>query len=281
MNVTSVVSFAAMTLNNNLTLTLIESRFIPFDLLVIVCTVFATILAIFFLSIIILDKTCHTVPVILVANSYLAEFLFGIIMIWMAGFALHNDLNKVQYQDSLCDFRGYLGYVLASLQKFSYLLRAIYRYITVIYPHRFVWQSARFQAFLICLTRIIAFVCAVPCILNDEIKYDMDNEMCQLPFRLSFLQIYTISYVYMLRTTLIMLIYFKVVRYVREMGKHVTPVNTLLRAQRGLKMVRRIVILVAGVCTIGFPYTLFVLMSFFTSPPKYHFRIAFTIMNVS
>jgi hypothetical protein len=36
-----------------------------------------------------------------------------------------------------------------------------------------------------------------------------------------------------------MMIYYKLVRYVHEMGKHVTTANTLLRAQRELKMVRR------------------------------------------
>jgi hypothetical protein len=36
-----------------------------------------------------------------------------------------------------------------------------------------------------------------------------------------------------------------------------------------------------GVAAIGLPYTVFVFISFFTSPPKYHFRIAVIFMNVS
>ncbi|CAF3905383.1 unnamed protein product [Adineta steineri] len=46
-------------------------------------------------------------------------------------------------------------------------------------------------------------------------------------------------------------------------------------------MVRQIVILIISVATIGFPYAIFIFMSLFTSPPKYHFRIAFIFVDVS
>jgi hypothetical protein len=65
------------------------------------------------------------------------------------------------------------------------------------------------------------------------------------------------------------------------MSKRVTPANTLIRAERELKMVRRIVILVIGVTTIGFPYALLIFISFFTHPPKYDFRIAYIFVDVS
>ncbi|CAF4755978.1 unnamed protein product, partial [Rotaria sp. Silwood2] len=70
-------------------------------------------------------------------------------------------------------------------------------------------------------------------------------------------------------------------RYVRSMSSLVTPVNTLSRAKRELKMVQRIVILVAILVILGFPFVLFILMSFFTNPPKYHFRIAYLFIDVS
>jgi len=76
----------------------------------IVCTIVAIILATFFLLIIVLDKTCHTVTMILIANTCLAELLLASDALWMAVFALQNDLKQVQYQDSLCVFRGYLSY---------------------------------------------------------------------------------------------------------------------------------------------------------------------------
>jgi len=65
------------------------------------------------------------------------------------------------------------------------------------------------------------------------------------------------------------------------MSKRVTPVNTLLRAQKDLKMVQRTVILISILLIPGIPFTLFIFMSFFTNPPKYHFRIAYIFLDVS
>jgi hypothetical protein len=78
-----------------------------------------------------------------------------------------------------------------------------------------------------------------------------------------------------------MLTYLKLVRYVRAMSKRVTPANTLLRAQRDLKMVQRTVKLIDILWILDIPFILFTFMSFFTSLPKYHFRIAYIFFDVS
>jgi hypothetical protein len=266
--------------NNSISIN-IESWFIPFDILMILSTALTVLLSIFFLIIIIRDKTCHTLPMLLVANSCLAELVYGSNMFSMGVFTLHNDFKQIQYQDSLCVFRGYMGYVVTVLQNYSYLLQAIYRYITVVYPTRIFWQSTRCQVYLICSTWIFGFVCPIPYILTGEIIYNVDNQICQMPFRFSAIMVYNAICLFGTPIPLIMLIYFKLVRYVREMSKNVTTANTLARAQRELKMVRRIVILVIGVITIGLPYTMLVVISFFITPPKYHFRIAYIFVDVS
>jgi hypothetical protein len=270
-----------MTFDNTSMTINIQSWFIPLDIIMILCTGFAVALAISFLIIIISDKTCHTVPMMLVANSCLAELVFASDMLGMAVFTFQNDLKQIQYQDSLCIFRGFLGYIVTVLQNYSYLLQAVYRYIIVVYPTRLSWQSARFQIFVICLTWMFGFICPIPYIVTGEIIYNVDNQICQMPLQLSFLTIYNALCVYTIPISLIMLIYCKLVRHIREMSKRVTPANTLIRAERELKMVRRIVILVISLTTIGFPYAMLILISFFTSPPKYHFRIAYIFVDVS
>jgi hypothetical protein len=65
------------------------------------------------------------------------------------------------------------------------------------------------------------------------------------------------------------------------MSKRVTPANTLSRAQRELKMVYRIVILVSILLGLGLPYAIFVFMGLFNRAPKYDFRIAYTFIDVS
>jgi hypothetical protein len=134
---------------------------------------------------------------------------------------------------------------------------------------------------LICSTWIFGFICPIPYLLTGAIIYNVNNQICQMPLRLSFLAIYNAFCVYMIPVLLTMLIYFKLVRYVKEMSKRVTIANTLHRAQQELKMVRRIVILIIGIVTIGFPYAFFVFLSFFTTPPKYDFRIAYIFVDGS
>jgi hypothetical protein len=217
----------------------------------------------------------------LVANSCLAELLLASTALWMAVVTLQNDLHEIEYQDSFCVFRGYLSFSSCALQNLSYLLQAIYRYVTVVYPNRLFWQSKRTQILLIGFTWMFAFTYAIPFIFTGEMIYNVDNQICQVPLRLSFSIIYTAQCLYIIPVSLTMLVYLKLIRYVKGMSKRVTPANTLFRAQRELKMVRRTVILVMILFIAGLPYALFVFISFFTTPPKYHFRIAFAFIDLS
>ncbi|CAF0863402.1 unnamed protein product [Adineta steineri] len=217
----------------------------------------------------------------LVANSCLATLLFTSASLGMTIWSLKNDVKQISYQDSLCIFRGYFSHVTIAAQLHSYLLQAIYRYITVIYPTRLFWQSKQFQSFLIGLTWVFAFILAIPNVVTGEIQYNADNQICETPFHLSFVIIYNIIYVYFIPMNGIMSIYVKLILYVKEINKRVTPVNTVSRAERELKMVHRIVVLVSILLTLGIPYTIFIFIGFFTQPPKYHFRIAFTFVYIS
>ncbi len=105
--------------------------------------------------------------------------------------------------------------------------------------------------------------------------------MCQIPLGLSFIMIFNALYLYLIPMGSIILIYLTMVRYVREMSRRVTPVNALVRAQRELRMIGRIVLLVFIWVALGFPYMIFVLMAFFNYAPKYHFRIAYIFADIS
>ena len=270
-----------MTLSNTSLEITIELWFIPIDTLMIICTGFVVIFSLIFLFIIALDKTCRTISMILLCNSFLSEIIFGCIMFSMAIFTLKNDLKQIEYQDSLCIFRGYLSYAISAVRSHSYLLQSIYRYITVIYPsHRFC-QSTCFQILLICLTWIISIIHPFPFLFTNQITYNVDSQVCHMPLQTYSFIFYTCFLSYLNPIILIIVIYFKLIRYVQEMNLIVTPVNQLLRAQRELKMVRRIVILVIILVILGLPYTILFIISFFTNPPKYHFRIAFLFVDVS
>ena len=260
---------------------MIEPWFIPTNILMIICTALTIGLAMIFLAVIIFDQTCHSVPMMLVGNSCVAEFMFGSLMLSLASFTLYNDLKQSEQQDSLCIIRGFFSYIAVCQRYYSYLLQAIYRYIVVVYPTRLFYQSLKFQAFLMCCSWMFSFICPIPYLVTNEIQYNVNNQICQIPLRLSVLAIYNVLMIYIIPVCLIALIYFKLVKYVQEMSKHVTPANTLVRAQRELKMVRQLVILIVSITTGGLPYAAFAFISLFTTPPKYHFRIALIFVDVS
>jgi hypothetical protein len=279
MNSTSTIK-SMLTIKNSTT-TFVESWFIPVDILMIICCVLTIILATLFLLIIIFDKTCRTISMISVANSCLMAFILGSVFLSFAIFSLQNDLQQIQYQDSLCFLRTYISYTSYTLFNCSFVLQALYRYLLVIYPNRLFWQSARFQLLAICFKWIYALLYTIPYILIGGLVYNIDNQICQLPLRVSFLIIYGASFCYLIPISLIVFMYWKLVRYVKEMSKRVTPVKTLNRAERELKMVQRIVILVTILIAVCFPYTIITLMAFFNHGPKYHFRIAYVSVDAS
>ncbi|CAF1488274.1 unnamed protein product [Adineta steineri] len=258
-----------------------QSWFIPVDILLIIFLGLTIILSFVFLCIILFDKTCHTVAMMLVVNSCLAALLFTSSLLWQTGISLRNDLKKLEHEDPPCRFRAYIGYVGCSEMFYSYLLQSIYRYILAVYPTRLFYQSARFQFFLIVITWICAFVCISPFILTGEIIYTVDDQICQMPLQRSVVLIYGLFYMYIIPMNSIMFIYYRLVYYVKQMSKRVTQVNSVTRAQRELRMVYRVVIIVSILLIVGFPYTVFILMGLISQPPKYHFRIAFGFVDVS
>ncbi|CAF1022475.1 unnamed protein product [Adineta ricciae] len=259
----------------------VESWFIPFDIILVVSTGFAGLSGVIFVLIIIFDKICHTVPMLLVANTSLTAILFGFSMFSLAMFTLQSDLRQVQTYDVFCIVRSYIAYGACAIFNFSFTLQAFYRYLLITYPNRLLYQSARFQLQLILLTWMYGFIVPIEFVARGEVVYSGDNQICQIPLGLSFSIIYMASCVYVFPIFLTMIIYYKVIRYVKQMNARTTSVNTVLRARYELKMVRRIIIIIVILLALGLTYFIFILMSFFTTPPKYHFRIAFMFLDVS
>ncbi|CAF1227509.1 unnamed protein product [Adineta steineri] len=272
-----------VSLSKDLNSTLInnQSWFIPIDILSLTCLFLTILLALLFLFIILIDETCRTIPMMVVANSCFACLSFTTIMFWATIISFYNEHKQISYKDSFCIFRGYMTYVTGGELFYGYLLQAIYSYMTVVYPTRLIWQSAKFQLFLICLMWASVFICILPILLADEIKYQVDDQICQMVLHLSVVTVYTAFYIYIIPMSGIMFIYLKLVRYVRGMNQRVTPVNTLIRAQRELKMVYRIVIVVMILLILGLPITIFFIIGFISEPPKYHLRIAYIFAKIS
>ncbi|CAF0964996.1 unnamed protein product [Adineta ricciae] len=254
----------------------IEFWHIPLDIFNIVCLILVIVLSLLFLSIIIFDKTCHTVPMLFVANSCVIGVLHASNMFWISILRLQNDLQTTQHQDRSCIFQAYLRYAFCAIVICSFLLQAVYRYLIVFYPKHVTWLSLRSQFLLIVLTWLYGLTFPMAFMFNGDIGYIADIDVCDVPLRLSFALIFLSLCVYSIPLSLVMFIYLKLIRYVKMMNQRVTPANVLFRIQRELKMIRQIVITITVLVPICIPYTIFFILSFFTALPVYYFRILFT-----
>ncbi|CAF1049244.1 unnamed protein product [Adineta steineri] len=228
-----------------------------------------------------MDKTCHTVPMILVANSCLSALLCASDILWISIATLINDVKQIEYQNLFCIFCGYLTYVSCAVLNYSFLLQAFYRYMIVVCPTRLFWQLPQSQLLLIVLTWIYVLIFPTGFIFTGDIIYNMDNQICQIPLRFSFAIIFAVLCVYIIPVSITMFIYYKLVRFIHQMNQRIIPVNTLVRARRELKMFRRTVTLLMIIFILDFPYALFIFISFFNAAPKYHFRIAYIFVDIA
>ena len=247
----------------------------------IICSILVILPNLIFLFSILFDRTCHTIPMILTANSCLAQVALASDLLLISGSALYNDLNQFHDHYFLCTFAGYMTYVTCAVLNYSFLLQAFYRYVIVIYPTRLFWQRKRNQLLFVGITWIYAFLFPLAFIFTGEIVYNADNQICQIPFNFSVSMIFAAFCVYVIPIVTTVVIYWKLVRYVHEMNQHTTCVNRIARAQRELKMFRRTVTLLMILFIIDFPYALFIFMSFFNRAPVYHFRIGYIFVGVA
>jgi hypothetical protein len=74
----------------------------------------------------------------------------------------------------------------------------MYRYVTVVHPARHFCQSYRFQVCLIILTWIFGLVVFISFVFIGDIKYNPENQICQVPLRLSFTIFYTAFVIYII-----------------------------------------------------------------------------------
>ena len=270
-----------MTFVNNSSIITIQSWFIPLDIVAILILILGILLGIIIILILIVNKECHTVPMLLVANICLTGIISGIAHLSIAIFMLDNDLKQIAYYDIYCIIRGYSTYTTGAMHNYSYVISSLYRYISVVYPTHLSCQSARMQILFIIISWLLSVLSPLVVIFTNDIIYSVDNQICQVPFQLLFSIVYLLFIIYIIPIQLVIFIYFKLVRYVRQMSKRVTSVNILFRAQKDLKMVRQIVILVHILIIDGLCLTLFVFLSFANIIIKYRYRIGFICVDAS
>ncbi|CAF1576173.1 unnamed protein product [Adineta steineri] len=267
---------------NDSTLIQTEVWFLLFDIVGIISVSLSIIFGLLYLFIVIKHKTYSSVQLLLVCNSCIAVILFSCVLLNMTIFTLQHDLQHSSENNTLfCIILGFLSFITDGLQNYSYLLTAVYQYISVVYPNKIIWRTVKFQFYLVIIIWIVCIIDMVPVFVTGQISYNIDNQICQIPLRLSVSVIYVGAIIYMIPNFGIVAVYIKLTRYVHQISLRTISNNTLFHARRELKLVKRTFILSNTLIVIGIPYMIFNYMSFFTSPPKYYFRIAYICVDIS
>lgn len=116
---------------------------------------------------------------------------------------------------------------------------------------------SKFNMKIILASWIVAFLFPISSLFNNRIKYDVDNQICQIPLKLSVILLPLASYVYLVPISLMIGIYSKIIQYVRQINRRHIVINTMVRAKRELKMICPTFILSSIIIITEFPYTLF------------------------
>ncbi|CAF1431792.1 unnamed protein product [Adineta ricciae] len=217
----------------------------------------------------------------LTANTCASTLAFACSMLSTSIVTIQNDSKQIYDQDLLCVSRCFASHASAFWLNYSFSIEAIYRYVIVMYPTRLYLQSIKFHTIIICLSWLCGILYPVVFLFLGSIVYNVDNQICQVPLGLSFPMIYAALYVYLIPLSMTVFIYFRLVYYVKQMSKRITPIYVISRAQRELRMVQHTVLTSVVLISLGAPYTIFIVLSFFHSAPQYHFRLAYISIDIS
>ena len=258
-----------------------ESWFIPMDIIMIIPLSICTILGVVFLFLVATHRTCWSVPMLFICNSCFVEIALSCVLLATVIYTLKQDLRKELGDIASCVFTMFIVYSLFAAEYYSYLLTALYRYISIVYPNHRFWQSMRCQLCLIISKWIFSIAFGLSVYLTNNIVYNINNQICQAPLGLSVILMYNAVVIYVIPNMGIILVYMLLTRYVHRMSARTTVSNRLFHARRELKLIQRTFILACTLICLGIPYLIFVLISFATEPPKYHFRIAYFFIDFS
>jgi hypothetical protein len=148
---------------------------IPSSVFMLLCSLLGIICTLIFISVVILDRQCRTMTVLLVLNSIIAGLVVNIVYTCQALYQLTTDGN-----DELCVFRGFLLHGTCGLLYHTFCVQAFYRLFTTISIQERYLRSKRIILFIVLLQWLISLTFGLPILLMGHIKYHSGSRICQV-----------------------------------------------------------------------------------------------------
>ncbi|CAF1299714.1 unnamed protein product [Adineta steineri] len=249
------------------------------SILMVICSIFGIICAFLFIIIVLTHRQCHTLTILLVFNSTIAGLIANTTCISQAIYQLLDVAN-----DSLCTVRGLFLQAGTGVLYHTLCVQALYRLFVTVYSARRSLQTTRFIILVVVIQWIFSISFGLPILFTGHITYQQGSRICQVSLEDTIGFIYFASIIFFIPLIMIVYIYFRIVKYMKDNPFSTTnrsTINGQQRHQSELRLIRRILTLVIILFILGFPYFLFYLLIHLhiVSPWSYMPRISYLFIT--
>jgi hypothetical protein len=214
------------------------------------------------------------IPMILICNTYINSLFVSLLMLIMYTYTLLGNIGlSLSFAGRWCQLRIYFVHVCFCSLFYSFVLQAMFRLFRIV-----LYRYRHLQSFNVCMTSIllqwmISFLCILPNLLLHDFQYVPTEFNCWIDFEnVRGLVMLTFN-IFNNPLSIIFIIYTHIVRYVRRTA-HRRQIRQKAN-QRDLAVLKRIVILVFIVVSIGLPTVVLIIVYLVTNhiiPFAYHIQ---------
>ena len=206
----------------------------------------------------------HDINILLVLNTYIVVSIWSSIQTSLNINAILGDQQWYIYVDSLaCQVRGYIYLNMVPWLFITFILQAYIRMLNIISPQEAQRQSFKKILAVVMICYVISFLIMTPTFIYFHTIVYMPNEyQCATDLNKWEGNIYMILVFYSVPIEIIVVIYIRVLQHVRKSSIRIRQ-ERKRSAERELRILQRILILIGVLVILGFPSSVLWLESLF------------------
>jgi hypothetical protein len=258
----------------------------------IITTAIVLIVSLIYLIVIALSQGRNlSVSSLLASNTFLSAFVYGSAHFTIAISVLRSDIavtDGVRHRlyNPFCMSSAFFFYGGCALLYYSYVMEAAQRFARVVlHDYRWLYRVRVQLCFIIIQWLFCILGTFIPLAVTDQLQYDIYMNMCIIPIRSSGWTLYYAVFCYSIPLILIITCYHRLIQYILTVRARVSAClisgSVVIAAQRQLALIQRVIVLSSILILSGVPYSVFIIMGFWTDPPIYQFRISFLFVDIA
>ncbi|CAF0743065.1 unnamed protein product [Adineta steineri] len=208
-------------------------------------------------------KQEERIILILCVNIYFCIFFSSTMLLILNIETLLGDLYGLNFDSTQCVFLGYLNAVLICTFFYGFVTQAFYRLCRIVYPSYKWLQTYWIYIFAVPLQLIMACLLMCPIYFWHAIVYMPGLYHCFVPVQNILGTVWLIIFMYGLPVFCLSAIYIRITRYIRQQSTSQT-LATKHRQARDFVVIKRIMIIISILFTLGVPGIILMIISYIT-----------------